>query len=54
MNPAFIIIILIVCVSVWFLASSLYRPIGRFICRIGQDVVDIMTEKSESEDNKDE
>lgn len=40
MNPALGIIIVIVCVAFWFLASGLYKPLGKFIYRIGRDAVD--------------
>ena len=50
MNPAFIILVAIICVAVWFLASVLYKPIGEFIYRIYKDAVDNMT-KDESEDD---
>ena len=39
MNPAFIIILILICVAVWFLASSLYKPIGRFVGGIGDDAI---------------
>lgn len=48
MNPAFAIIVVIVCVAVWFLASCLYKPIGRFIRKIFKDAIDIMQEDDES------
>lgn len=50
-NPAFAIIVILACVAIWFLASSLYKPIGKFIHRIGKDAIDEMTrdEKEQSE-----
>jgi hypothetical protein len=51
MNPVFIIIVIIICVAVWFLASSLYKPIGKFIGTIGKDAIDIMKDEEESEVN---
>ena len=56
MNPAFYIIVIIICVAVWFLASSLYKPIGRFIGTIGKDAMDTMKdeEENESEEKADE
>ena len=47
MNPALGIIIVISCVAVWFLASALYKPIGRFIYRIGKDVIDELKDEEE-------
>ena len=52
MNPAFLILVVIVCVAVWFLASALYKPIGKFFYRIGKDAIDTMNE--EDEENKTE
>ena len=49
MNPAFYIIVIIICVAVWFLASSLYKPIGRFIGAIGKDAMDTMKDEEENE-----
>lgn len=37
MNPAFIILVIIICIAVWFLASALYKPIGRFVGKVGED-----------------
>lgn len=52
MNPAFIILVILLCISVWFLASSLYKPIGRFIHKIGKDAIDELTEEDkESKEN---
>jgi phosphotransferase system glucose/maltose/N-acetylglucosamine-specific IIC component len=48
MNPAFVIIVILICVAVWFLASSLYKPIGRWIGRIGHDAIKTMKEEDES------
>ena len=50
MNPSFIVLMIIVCIAVWFLSSVLYKPIGKFIYKIYEDAIDSMTE--ESEDNK--
>lgn len=51
MNPAFILILIILCVAVWFLASALYKPIGRFLHKIGKDAMD---ELNDIESNDDE
>ncbi len=40
MNPALGLIIAIVCIAVWFLASVLYKPIGRLVHRIGKSAID--------------
>lgn len=48
-NPAFFIIIFMVCIAVWFLASALYKPIGKFMHRIGKDAVDELMDKEKEE-----
>lgn len=51
MNPAFILLVLLGAVVVWFLLSFAFRPIGRFIYRIWRDVVDSIN-KEESEEKE--
>jgi len=50
MNPALGLIIVIVCIAVWFLASSLYKPIGKFIHKIGKDAIDELKNEDEMEE----
>lgn len=52
MNPALPVIVVVVCIAVWFLASSLYKPIGKFIGTIGKDAMDNMKDEEESEDKE--
>lgn len=49
MNPAFIILVIIICIAIWFLASALYKPIGKFIGKIGEDVINEL--KDEEQEN---
>ena len=50
MNPALLILIIIFVVALWFLLSFLYKPIGKFIFRIGKDAIDeIMEDEEEKE-----
>lgn len=51
MNPAFILLVLLGAVVVWFLLSFAFRPIGRFIYRIWKDAVDSI-KKEESEEKE--
>lgn len=51
MNPAFIIIILISAITLWFFLSGAFRPLGRFFHHIWNDAKDAMSE-SEDEENK--
>lgn len=52
MNPAFILIVLIALVALWFLLSFAFRPLGKFIYRIWKDADDAMN-KEDEEENKD-
>jgi Sec-independent protein translocase protein TatA len=48
-NPALIIIVIILCVAIWVLASALYKPIGKWIGRICKDAIDTMKEEDKNE-----
>ncbi len=48
MNPVFIFLVLIGLAAVWFLSSFLYKPIGRFFCRIWKGATDEINEENES------
>lgn len=50
MNPAFIILVIIICIAVWFLASALYKPIGKFVGKVGEDAIKELTD--EEKDNE--
>lgn len=52
MNPAFAILVILGCIAIWFLASALYKPIGRFIHRIGKDAIDELTEEEKENENE--
>lgn len=52
MNPALPVIVVVVCIAVWFLASSLYKPIGKFIGTIGKDAIDNMKDNEEESEEK--
>lgn len=48
MNPAFILIVIFVCIIVWFLAAVLFKPLGNLIYKIGKNAFD---EFKDDEDN---
>lgn len=50
MNPALLIIIVIAIIVVWFLISGLFKPVGKFVHKIGKDTMDIINDA----DNKKE
>ena len=49
MNPVFIFLVLIGLAAVWFLLSFLFKPIGRFFCRIWKDAADEINENESEE-----
>lgn len=44
MNPALLIIIVIAIIVVWFLISGLFKPVGKFVHKIGKDTMDIIND----------
>lgn len=50
MNPAFLIIVVIVLIALWFLLSFSYHSLGKFLYRIWKDAVNEINRKDESED----
>lgn len=52
MNPAFIILVILGAVVLWFLLSFVFYPLGRFIYRIWKDAVDEINRKDESEEKE--
>lgn len=53
MNPAFILIVLIVLVALWFLLSFAFRPLGKFLHSIWKDAMDAMSNEDEKENKED-
>lgn len=45
MNPAFVILVILVVVILWFLLSFAFFPLGRFVYRIWKDAIDEMNRK---------
>lgn len=58
MNPALGIIVIILCIIIWFFAAFLFKPTGKFVYRIWKDAIDEMKyeeiKEEEKEGNKDE
>lgn len=52
MNPAFAILVIVGLVALWFLLSWLYKPLGKFIYRIGKDAVEAMAENETNDIKK--
>lgn len=51
MNPALGLIVILICIAVWFLASALYKPIGKFFYRIGKGAIDELNSEDNEEEN---
>lgn len=54
MNPAFIILILLGAVVLWFLLSFVFYLLGKIVHRIWKDAVDEINREDEGEEKKDE
>jgi hypothetical protein len=52
MNPAFVIIVLLAAIFLWFLLSFVFYPLGKLIFRIVQDAIDEMNREDKEEDKK--
>lgn len=48
MNPAFVILVLLGAVVIWFLLSFVFIPLGKFVHRIYKDAINQM----EQDNNK--
>lgn len=44
MNPAFCIIVLILCFVIWMCSIRFYKPIGRKASRVGYNMRDVLNE----------
>lgn len=54
MNPALLILIVLILVVLWFLLSFLYKPLGKLVHGIWKDAVDIINEDDEKSNEKGE
>lgn len=48
MNPAFIILIILGMIVLWFLLSFVFLPLGKLVYKVVKDAIDIMN-KNENE-----
>lgn len=42
MNPAFIILVILGTILLWFLLSSVFIPLGKLVYKVVKDAIDIM------------
>lgn len=52
MNPAFVFLVFLGVVLLWFLLSFAFRPFGRFLYRIWKDAIDEMNKDDKEEKEK--
>ena len=50
--PAFIFLVILGAIALWFLLSFAFRPFGKFIYRIWKDAIDEINRKDESEEER--
>lgn len=54
MNPVFIGLVILIAIVLWFLLAFVFRPLGKFLFRIGSDAYSEMTKEDENNKNKGE
>lgn len=54
MNPAFIILVILGAVLLWFLLSFVFFPLGKVVYRLWKDAVDEMNREDKKEKEKKE
>ena len=54
MNPAFVILVILGAVLLWFLLSFVFFPLGKVVYRLWKDAVDEMNREDEKEKEKKE
>ena len=47
MNPALLILIMLLLIAIWFLASFLYKPLGKLVHGIWKEAIDTINENDE-------
>ena len=54
MNPAFVILVILGAILLWFLLSFVFFPLGKLIYRIWKDAVDEMNREDKKEKRRKE
>lgn len=52
MNPILILIVILALIAIWFLLSSMYKPLGKFVSRIFDDTRKAMEDEDDIKDKK--
>ena len=54
MYPAFVILVILGAVLLWFLLSFVFFPLGKFVYRLWKDAIDEMNREDQKEKEKKE
>ena len=49
MNPAFIILVILGTILLWFLSSFIFIPLGKLVYRVVKDAIDVMNKEDNEE-----
>ena len=49
MNPIMLLIVILIAVAIWFLLAFMYKPLGKIVYRIWNDVVNEIKNNEEKE-----
>ena len=52
MNPAFVLLVVLGLIALWFLLSFLYKPLGKFVYQIGKDAMDEINKVDEEKETE--
>ena len=52
MNPAFIILVILGTILLWFLLSFLFIPLGKLVYKVVKDAIDIMNKHENKEEKE--
>ena len=53
MNPVFLVLVDLKAVALWFLLAFIFFPLGKFLWRIGSDVMEELKKDDKKDDKKD-
>lgn len=52
MNPAFIILVILGSILLWFLLSFAFIPLGKLVYRVVKDAIDVMNKEDKKEEKE--
>lgn len=51
MNITFWILVILVCIGIWFVLAFTFKPIGKLFYKIGKDAMEELKSNQEEEDD---